>query len=237
MYLNRFLYKKPGNEEYISLDRIEDLFVGFRGMLAWLVEDLVFKGKLNEAKGIVLRHNINRMKDDTREALAKVKYDPNKDPVPYDVFGPLTEDCIGLPEDVDVEWISRVNQLERLNVLLKEPYIGVDAEWRPSLTRFHDTKPALFQISGEKIVFLIDLISLGDSSDLDKKLQQIFCNEKSVIVGFSFNSDIDMFARKFPKMQFYRYIKRFVDAQTYFARIYLAGPQTGLAKVIEKVFG
>jgi len=46
-----------------------------------------------------------------------------------------------------------------------------------------------------------------------------------------------MFARKFPKMTFFRYIRRFVDIQSYFARVHLSGPQTGLAKVAEKVFG
>lgn len=56
-------------------------------------------------------------------------------------------------------------------------------------------------------------------------------------MGFSFNHDIDMFVRKFPKMQFYRYIKRFIDAQTYYARVFLAPPQSGLAKVAEKVLG
>jgi hypothetical protein len=58
-----------------------------------------------------------------------------------------------------------------------------------------------------------------------------------VIVGFSFNSDIEQFVRKFPNMKFYRYIKNFVDAQQYYARVYLSGGQTGLAKVCEKVFG
>ena len=38
-------------------------------------------------------------------------------------------------------------------------------------------------------------------------------------------------------MQFYRFIKRFIDAQTYFARVCVASPQTGLAKVAEKVMG
>ena len=46
-----------------------------------------------------------------------------------------------------------------------------------------------------------------------------------------------MFAKKFPKLQFFRYIKRFIDIQSYFGRVYEAGPQTGLAKVAEKVFG
>ncbi len=51
-YLSRFLYKKPTSEDYLSLDRIEDLLFGFKPMLCYLVEDLVYKGKLNEAKGV-----------------------------------------------------------------------------------------------------------------------------------------------------------------------------------------
>ena len=72
---------------------------------------------------------------------------------------------------------------------------------------------------------------------LDKKLTQVFVNPKSVIVGFSFNHDIDMFVRKFPKMKFYRFIKNFIDAQTYYARVFLTTPEIGLAKVAERVLG
>ena len=57
-YLGRFLYKKPGQDDYMSLNRIEDMFAGFKPMLAYLVEDLVFKGKLNEAKGVVIRNEL-----------------------------------------------------------------------------------------------------------------------------------------------------------------------------------
>lgn len=47
-----------------------------------------------------------------------------------------------------------------------------------------------------------------------------------------------MFAKRFPKMQFYRYIKNFIDAQYYFAQINVGvTAQTGLAKVAEAVFG
>lgn len=80
-YLGRFLYKKPGQEDYMSLDRIEDMLQGFKPMLAYLVEDLVFKGKMNEAKGVVIRNNLESvLREDARERLADVIYDPAKDP-------------------------------------------------------------------------------------------------------------------------------------------------------------
>lgn len=58
-----------------------------------------------------------------------------------------------------------------------------------------------------------------------------------MIVGFSFNSDVEQFARKFPNLKFYRYIQNFIDAQNYFSLVTLSPPMTGLAKVADKVFG
>ena len=144
-YLSRFLYKKPGNDDYLSLDRIEDLFQGFKPMLSYLVEDLVFKGKLNEAKGVCLRHGLmDYIREQTREILIDIIHDPAKDPVPYDEFGPLTDDkCLSLPKNVPVEWISERSDIRKLDKLLLEPYIGVDSEWRPSLAKFHKTCPAI----------------------------------------------------------------------------------------------
>lgn len=65
----------------------------------------------------------------------------------------------------------------------------------------------------------------------------MFTNDASTIVGFAFGSDIEMFARRFPKMKFYRYAKNFIDAQSYYAKVYQGAAQTGLAKVADKVFG
>jgi hypothetical protein len=69
-YLQKFLYKKPGQEDNYSLDRIEDLFWGFKHMMSFLVEDLVQKGKLNEGKGVCLRHNLfHIVREETRNKL------------------------------------------------------------------------------------------------------------------------------------------------------------------------
>lgn len=76
-------------------------------MLSYLVEDLVHKNKLNEAKGVCLRHElIDFIRDETRELLADVKYDPAKDPPRVDEFGPFNKNCLSLPPHVQVEMIS-----------------------------------------------------------------------------------------------------------------------------------
>ena len=145
-YLQKFLYKKPGQEDNYSFDRIEDLFRGFRLMLSFLAEDLVSKNKLNEAKGVCHRHNLfHIIKEETRDKLNTIIYDPKKDPPHYDTFGPLTpEGCLSLPKSLKVEWVGTVDDIYKLDQLLKEPFIGVDTEWRPQLSKSHQTKPSLF---------------------------------------------------------------------------------------------
>ena len=53
---------------------------------------------------------------------------------------------------------------------------------------------------------------MKNSKELDDKLAQLFADKNVVIVGFSFNSDIEMFSRKFPNLKFYKYISNFIDA-------------------------
>lgn len=67
-------------------------------------------------------------------------------------------------------------------------------------------------------------------------LTKIFSNETSTIIGFGFSSDIEQFARKLPNLNFIKYVKNFIDAQSYFGKIYLVETQTGLAKVAQKVY-
>jgi len=66
-------------------------------------------------------------------------------------------------------------------------------------------------------------------------LTEIFTNETSVNIGFSFKSDMDVFAKYLPKMQFFRLFRNFIDLQTYYARVAIAGQQTGLAKVAKDI--
>jgi len=105
------------------------------------------------------------------------------------------------------------------------------------MTKFHKTRPSLFQISGEKICFLVDFYALRDSPILDKKLSEIFSNKDSVIIGFSFSSDVAQFAKNFPQLKFYKYATNFLELQDYYSKVYTAGEQTGLAKVAEAILG
>jgi len=58
---------------------------------------------------------------------------------------------------------------------------------------------------------LIDLVALGYSMPLNKKLCEVFQNDKSVIIGFSFQSDIQSFQKNLKHFTFYKNIAKFID--------------------------
>ena len=126
-YLGRYLYKKPTDDQYMTLDKIEDLFEGFRPMMTYLAEDLFTKGKKNEAKGLCVRHNLKDMiRDDLKENFENYDYSPEYDIKPEDHFGPLaepSEDYVHLPESVKLEIIDTEAKLPLLDKLLEGKYV------------------------------------------------------------------------------------------------------------------
>jgi hypothetical protein len=97
-------------KEDVSLDRIEDLLYGIKPMLSQIVEDLVFKGKLNQAKGLCIRHNLfGALKnEETKQRLSAIDYDLKNDIPSPDIFGPITKDTLILPKDVQIDIISEI---------------------------------------------------------------------------------------------------------------------------------
>ena len=87
------------------------------------------------------------------------------------------------------------------------------------MTKFDAMRPALLQISDEENAFLVDMVALAGSKVLDEVLTEIFNADNSVLIGFSFKSDLDVFAKCLPTMSFYRLIKHFIDAQTFYSKL------------------
>ena len=72
---------------------------------------------------------------------------------------------------------------------------------------------------------------------LDEVLTEIFTNEESIMIGFSFASDSSVFKKCLPKMTFYQDFTRIVDAQTLWSKIMPDANDLGLglAKVCEHI--
>mmetsp|Transcript_34712 Transcript_34712/g.45654 ORF Transcript_34712/g.45654 Transcript_34712/m.45654 type:complete len:101 (+) Transcript_34712:1915-2217(+) len=98
----------------------------------------------------------------------------------------------------------------------------MDSEWRPTMTKFDIMRPALLQLSDENTAYLVDLVALASNPLLDNILTEIFTHQESLCIGFSFKSDLDVFARHFPTMKFYKLFTNFIDAQTYFGKVCIA---------------
>lgn len=75
------------------------------------------------------------------------------------------------------------------------------------------------------------MVALASNPLLDNILTDIFTHKETLCIGFSFKSDLDVFARHFPTMKFYKLFTNFIDAQTYYGKVCIASNQSGLAKV------
>lgn len=158
---------------------------------------------------------------------------------PQDFFGPVTKDpkCMKLEKNVTVAFVdseAKVTDMEQ--ALMDSDFIGMDAEWRPSISRKDAERPALFQIGNRKAAFLIDLVVLANNAVLDRVLTALFTNDKTVCIGFSFKSDLSVFKRAFKEMKFFQNFAHFVDVQDEFGRLNPEKKGVGLAKVVDELF-
>ena len=71
---------------------------------------------------------------------------------------------------MDVKFISTVKDVNLLKSLIGKPMIGMDSEWRPTMTKFDNMRPALLQLSDENTAYLIDLVALSGNQFLDDVL-------------------------------------------------------------------
>ena len=133
-----------------------------------------------------------------------------------------------LPDHIDVVWVDCEEDVAKLEILLDEPLVGIDTE-------FTFAKMCLLQISGASTVFLVDMIRLKKSKTLEKMLIEVFGNEKSTIVGFSFLSDQKEFGRNLPHMRFMDHAANFIDIQSTFRQIKDLDHEPGLSKVVAAV--
>ena len=65
------------------------------------------------------------------------------DLIPVDIFGPSAANLLQMPESVEVSFIHTESDLPKLEMLIGSKFLGVDIEWRPQLTKFEVTRPAL----------------------------------------------------------------------------------------------
>ena len=75
--------------------------------------------------------------------MEQIFYNPAYDIQPEDRFAPTTENAMRLPKEVKVKFIGSEQDVMHLRILLGKPYIGMDVEWRPIMTKLDLMRPAL----------------------------------------------------------------------------------------------
>lgn len=121
--------------------------------------------------------------------------------------------------------------------MIGKDFVGVDCEWRAFTGEGTNSTGAIaiIQISSDTDAFLIDLIALAGSKVLDGVLCHVFLT--STVVGFSFDSDLDMLEKHCPKLNFYRQITKLLDIQVYYKAVAGTEKNLGLAKVATELLG
>ena len=68
-----------------------------------------------------------------------------------------------LPADLEVKFICKIEEVPLLKSLIGKEYVGMDSEWRPTMTKFDNMRPALLQLADDKTAYLIDLVALASN--------------------------------------------------------------------------
>ena len=142
-YISRTM-RKSDHIDHLPIYKCEDLFSGMKERLAKLCNALLKKGKIVEAKGIWQRNQLEGIDFDFAGHNSSMK-DPSV--APKDAFAPVSVDpkCMKLSESVKVTFVATEDAcLAMREVLLTSDFIGMDAEWRPAISRRDKERPALF---------------------------------------------------------------------------------------------
>ena len=80
-----------------------------------------------------------------KQEIEGIKYNPAQDMQPEDAFAPVGDPnkCLRLPPSVQVYFIGTEKDCASLSKLVGQPFIGMDSEWRPTMTKFDQMRPAL----------------------------------------------------------------------------------------------
>ena len=72
-----------------------------------------------------------------------------------------------MPKYMKFHYISGQQDIHLLHALKGARMIGIDSEWRPTLTPFIKQRVAILQLSSESHSYVIDMIALSNNKSLD----------------------------------------------------------------------
>lgn len=115
-----------------------------------------------------------------------------------DKFSPNNDGYAEMPK-IPIYFIRSEQDVESMNID-KNEVVALDSEWRTPLGKFQHTKSAILQIATPSAVFIIDLIALHQSTELDSKLFQVFGSSQIMKLGIGFDGDLGKLRESYPDM-------------------------------------
>ena len=221
--------------EYIKNQKEFDVF--FRLVIKKIKKDI---NKLSCVLNCAKRKNftIPKIINDNLKLLIKEAEKENNDmSFTEDKFGPRTEGCISYSiNEINVIFIQNINDLiNNYELYLKNSkYIGIDTEWRDSLSLDTRTQTAIMQLSDYdgKNCLILDVIELIKEEKFEDIFENLFI--KNIFISFGFKDDLETLPDKL--IPFFKEKVRIIDI-THLYKIKYLDECPSLSKLCNKIFG
>jgi len=242
--------------------KVEEKFYDFKNMLGFYVEDLVFREEFDLAVSITKRHNLleggHIKKEDTIEALKPYFADPPTKTFNYtenkllmtDFFEP-TEEILGeapkgtywnfkdfgIDLEKDLIYIDNCEDGTfdaALEHILSADVVGLDSEFRISMTKFDKQGTALLQLATKTKLFVFDSLKLWDNAKYNGLIQNLFSDPKILKVGHTLSADLEIL-RNDQVSDSELVIRNHLDLPKAFKGLYPELKQSSLAYICEKI--
>ena len=168
-------YENQFNEWNTRLIHIYDLFKEKDDTFIIKISNIAKKNSDQKCANIILSRQYTEDLDDYYFSTAK-----------------FDKKYMKLPKDIVIKLVTEEDK-ESINFLdnFKDAiYIGIDSEWKPSLSVFEKKEHSsdIIQIACEKYVAILDTKSFVNNADMMNKFTETF--KDKIFIGFSFSSDI-----------------------------------------------
>eukprot|EP00742_Colponemidia_sp_Colp-10_P007624 GILJ01008216.1.p1 GENE.GILJ01008216.1~~GILJ01008216.1.p1 ORF type:complete len:811 (+),score=138.75 GILJ01008216.1:45-2477(+) len=220
----------------IDMNSVADLVEGKEELQHFFVKELIKTGRLAEASHYVDSHDeltlsepLSTVLREHRTSGAALLLKAEEDGVAISavqtsVVGDspakpaFTDRHLTLPFGMDsVQFIDSVSVLESAMVELRSStMLGMDAEWRPSMSQFQKLRPSILQIANGQRAFILDLIQLEGA--YDAFLTELFLSESIIKIGFAFTGDLALLRESNPELKCFERINCYIEAETAFKR-------------------
>ena len=158
--------------------------------------------------------------------ISSTKYTPK-----VDEYGPRNLNHAHIPE-LPVYFISSEQDLASIN-WTNTFIVSLDSEWKIGLGKSNSHKTSILQIALPSQVYIIDLLALNKSIELDDLLFKLFTSQNILKLGINFENDLCRLKNCYPDMKCFKAIVyNYLDLIHLHKKYYNKDPG-GLASLVE----